>query len=71
MASVARAFGLGWHAAWSAVCRHGRALVCDPRRLHGVHTLGVDKHKMLAAGPTHHTIYATQLVVWVPKTSSR
>ncbi len=62
VASVARTFGLGWHAAWSAVARHGRPLVCDPRRLHGVRALGVDEHKMLAAGPTHHTIYATQLV---------
>ena len=34
----------------------------DPRRLHGVRALGVDEHKMLAAGPRHHTVYATQLV---------
>ncbi len=62
VASVARNFGVGWHTAWQAVERHGRPLVDDPRRLHGVRALGVDEHKMLAAGPTHHTIYATQLV---------
>jgi transposase len=62
VASVARTFGVGWHCAWSAVERHGRPLVEDPRRLHGVRALGVDEHKMLGAGPTHHTVYATQLV---------
>src|SRR3974390_2816677 len=41
---------------------HGRPLVEDGRRLHRVRTLGVDEHKMLAAGPKHHTVFATQLV---------
>jgi len=62
VAEVARRFGVGWHSAWAAVERHGRPLVDDPRRLHGVRALGVDEHKMLDGGPTHHTIYATQLV---------
>jgi transposase len=62
VAAVARSFGVGWHCAWAAVERHGRPLVEDPRRLHGVRALGVDEHKMLAAGPRHHTIYCTQLV---------
>ena len=62
VASVARTFGVGWHCAWAAVERHGRPLVEDPRRLHGVRALGVDEHKMLAAGPKHHTVYCTQLV---------
>jgi transposase len=62
VASVARTFGVGWHRAWAAVVRHGRPLVKDPRRLHGVRALGVDEHKMLAAGPKHHTVYATQFV---------
>ena len=62
VAAVARSFGVGWHGAWAVVCRHGKPLVDDPRRLHGVRALGVDEHKMLAAGPTHHTVYATQLV---------
>jgi transposase len=62
VASVAKAFGVGWAAAMTAVRDHGQPLVDDPRRLHGVRALGVDEHKMLAAGPKHHTIYATQLV---------
>ena len=62
VASVARTFGVGWHRAWACVVRHGTPLVEDPRRLHGVRALGVDEHKMLAAGPRHHTIYATQMV---------
>ena len=62
VAAAARSFGLGWHSAMACVVRHGRPKVDDPRRLHGVRALGVDEHKMLAAGPTHHTIYATQLV---------
>ncbi len=62
VAEVARDFGLGWHSAWACVVRHGRPRVDDQRRLHQVHALGVDEHKMLAAGPTHHTIYATQFV---------
>lgn len=62
VAAVARSFGVGWHGAWAAVVRHGRPLVEDPRRLHGVRALGIDEHKMLKAGATHHTIYCTQLV---------
>ena len=62
VAQVARTFGVGWHTAWACVERHGRPMVEDPRRLHGVRALGVDEHAMLRAGPTHHTIYATQLV---------
>jgi transposase len=62
VAAVARRFGVGWHCAWTAVERHGRPLVEDPRRLHGVRALGVDEHKMLAAGPTHPTVYCTQLL---------
>ena len=62
VAEQARRFGIGWSTAMSAVSDHGRPLVEDDRRLHRVHTLGVDEHKMLAAGPRHHTVFATQLV---------
>ncbi len=62
VASVARTFGVGWHTAWACVERHGKPLVDDRRRLFGVRALGIDEHKMLAAGPKHRTIYATQLV---------
>ena len=30
-----------------------------PERLHRVRTLGVDEHKMLAAGPKHHTVHVS------------
>ena len=62
VAEQARRFGVGWTTAMGAVRDHGRPLVEDPRRLHGVRALGIDEHKMLAAGPGHHTVYATQLV---------
>ena len=62
VASVARAFGVGWATAMTAVRDHGRPLVNDPRRIWGVRALGVDEHKMLAAGPRHRSIFATQLV---------
>jgi transposase len=62
VASVARAFGVGWAAAMSAVADHGRPLVEDPGRAGVVRALGVDEHKMLAAGPRHRAIFATQLV---------
>jgi transposase len=62
VAEQARRFGIGWSTAMAAVRDHGRPLVEDRRRLHRVHTLGVDEHKMLAAGPRHHTVFATQLV---------
>jgi len=62
VAELARRFGVGWSTAMAAVRDHGRPRVDDPRRLHRVRTLGVDEHKMLAAGPKHHTVFATQLV---------
>jgi transposase len=62
VAEAARRFGVSWHRAMAAVRRHGQPLVDDPRRLHGVRALGVDEHKMLAAGPKHRSIFCTQLV---------
>lgn len=62
VASLARRFGVSWHAAMAAVRLHGQPLVDDPRRLHGVRALGVDEHKMLAAGPRHRSLFCTQLV---------
>jgi len=62
VAEQARFFGIGWSTAMAAVRDHGRPLVEDPHRLHQVRTLGVDEHKMLAAGPKRYTVFATQLV---------
>ena len=62
VAELARRFGIGWATAMAAVRDHGRPLVDDGHRLNRVRTLGVDEHKMLASGPKHHTVFATQLV---------
>ena len=62
VASVARTFGVGWSMAMGAVREHGQHLVEAHAGLTATRALGVDEHKMLAAGPAHHTIYATQLV---------
>lgn len=40
VAEVARAFGVGWHAAMTAVDDHGRPLVEDPARTDGVERSG-------------------------------
>ena len=71
VAEQARRFGIGWSTAMAAVRDHGRPLVEDARRLHRVRTLGVDEHKMLAAGPRHHTVFATQLVDLEPWPAAR
>lgn len=62
VAGVARAFGVGWHTAMTAVADHGRPMVDDPARLDGVDALGVDETKFLAATPTHRTEYVTGFV---------
>jgi transposase len=62
VASVARSFGVGWATAMTAVRDHGEPVVEAAAGLGRTRALGVDEHKMLAAGPRHHTIYATQLV---------
>ena len=62
VAEVARAFGVGWHAAMAAVRDHGTPLVDDPARLDGVGALGLDETRFLAATPTHHTEYVTGFV---------
>jgi transposase len=62
VASAARAFGIGWASAMAAVTDHGRPRVEDPERAGLVRALGVDEHKMLAAGPRHRAVFATQLV---------
>ena len=62
VARVARDFGVSWWSAMGAVKDHGRPRVDDARRLHRVRALGVDEHKMLAAGPRRPSVFATQLV---------
>lgn len=62
VAAVARAFGVGWHTAMTAVRDHGTPLVEDPNRVGGVEALGVDETKFLAGTPTRRTEYVTGFV---------
>jgi transposase len=61
VASVARRFGVSWSSAMASVRDHGQPLV-EAAGLGRVRALGVDEHKMLAAGPRRRTVFATQLV---------
>jgi transposase len=62
VAAVARAFGVGWHTAMTAVRDHGTPRVDDPARLDGVDALGLDETKFLSATPTHRTEFVTGFV---------
>ena len=62
VARVARDFGVSWWSAMGAVKDHGTPRVDDAHRLYRVRALGVDEHKMLAAGPRRPSVFATQLV---------
>jgi transposase len=62
VAAVAAEFGVGWATVMAAVREYGRPLVDDPRRLLGVHTLGVDETAFLAATPSSGTVFATGVV---------
>jgi transposase len=62
VAEVARAFGVGWHTAMTAVRDHGTPLVDDPERLDGVDALGLDETRFLAATPTRRSLYVTGFV---------
>jgi len=62
VAAVARDLGVGWATVMRAVRDHGRPLVDDPARLHGVAALGLDETSFLRATPTAPTRYVTGLV---------
>ena len=62
VAAVARDLGVGWATVMRAVREHGRRLVDDPARLHGVAALGLDETSFLRATPTAPTRYVTGLV---------
>lgn len=62
VARAARAFGVGWHCAWSAVVDHGVPLINDPARTAGVTSLGVDETRFLARKRNRATVYVTGLV---------
>ena len=62
VAQMAREFGVSWATAMNCVRRHGEPLVDDDRRLAGVVALGLDEHKMLAAGKDHFALFVTSMV---------
>jgi transposase len=62
VAAVARDLGVGWATVMRAVAEHGRPLVDDPARLHGVAALGLDETSFLKATRTAPTRYVTGLV---------
>jgi transposase len=62
VAAVARELGVGWATVMRAVAEHGRPLVDDPARLHGVAALGLDETSFLKATRTAPTRYVTGLV---------
>lgn len=62
VARAARAFGVGWHCAWSAVVDHGTPLINDPARTAGVASLGVDETRFLARKRNRATVYVTGMV---------
>jgi hypothetical protein len=62
VARAARAFGVGWHCAWSAVVDHGRPLVDDPARMMRVSSFGVDETQFLSGTRNRATVYVTGLV---------
>jgi transposase len=62
VAEVARAFGVGWHTAMTAVRDHGQPLVDDTHRLAATTAIGVDETVFLHGCRSRHTIYATGIV---------
>jgi transposase len=62
VAAVARDLGVGWATVMRAVAEHGRPLVDDPARRHGVAALGLDETSFLKATRTAPTRYVTGLV---------
>lgn len=62
VASVARDFGVSWHAAMAAVRDHGRPRVDHLSRLRMPSAIGIDETSFLAANATHPTLLVTGFV---------
>lgn len=62
VARCARNFGVGWHAAWSAVSDVGAPLVADPGRLAGVRACGLDETMFLHARRGRRRVLVTGVV---------
>jgi transposase len=62
VASVARAFGVGWHTAMAAVRDHGQPRIDHLSRLRLPAAIGIDETSFLAANATHPTLLVTGFV---------
>jgi transposase len=62
VAQVARDFGVGWHAAMTAVWDHGRPRVDHLARLGAPGAVGLDETSFLTATSTHPTLLVTGIV---------
>ena len=62
VASVARAFGVGWHTAMEAVRDHGRPRVDHLSRLRRPSAIGLDETTFLAANASHPTLLISGFV---------
>ena len=62
VASVARAFGVGWHTAMEAVRDHGRPRVDHLSRLRRPAAIGLDETSFLAANAAHPTLLVSGFV---------
>jgi transposase len=62
VASVARAFGVGWATAMTAVRDHGRPRVDHLSRLRQPGAIGLDETSFLGANANHHTLFVTGFV---------
>lgn len=62
VARCARAFGVGWHAAWTAVTDIGTPLVEDAERISGVSTCGLDETMFLHARRGRRRVLVTGVV---------
>ncbi len=62
VALCSRSFGVGWHAAWSAVVDVGTPLVEDPERLEGVRACGLDETMYLHARRGRRRVLVTGVV---------
>src|SRR4249919_931657 len=62
VARAAKSFGVGWHAAMTAVRDHGQPRVDHLARLGAPKAIGLDETSFLAATPTHPTLLVTGIL---------
>lgn len=67
MRRIAKALGVAWHTANSAVLAEGqRLLISDPKRFDGVRVIGVDEHKWSHTWGEDHHQFVTVIIDLTP-----